>query len=236
MHAAARTLPMAPQVTGAVATDMPPFALPGWHFAIALAWLVAGSAGLFWAAPLLATGQWLTPVTAAVTHTFTLGWLLTSAYGVLYQVGPVALGVHARNWRAGFVTLALHTTGAVLLSSAYIGAFEVSGRDLELARSFLILVATTYGILVFWDTCGVAPTQPRSMLRHPWVTLAGLVIGVVGVAAPQLLPDLFKATVLPVELWLIYLAALLPVSWLFRRLVTWRVALTRPVRSLFEGS
>lgn len=115
MHAAARTLPMAPPVTGAVATDMPPFALPGWHFAIALAWLVAGSAGLFWAAPLLATGQWLTPVTAAVTHTFTLGWLLTSAYGVLYQVGPVALGVHARNWRAGFVTLALHTTGAVLL-------------------------------------------------------------------------------------------------------------------------
>jgi hypothetical protein len=74
------------------------------------------------------------------------------------------------------------------------------------------------------------------MLRHPWVTLAGLAIGLVGVAAPQLLPDLFKATVLPVELWLIYLAALLPVAWLFRRLVTWRVALTRPVRSLFEGS
>ncbi len=115
MHAHARALPMAPPVTGALATAMPPFRLPGWHFAIALAWLVAGSTGMLWAAPLLAKGQWLTPITAAVTHAFTLGWLLTSAYGVLYQVGPVALGIHARSWRVAYLTLGLHTAGALLL-------------------------------------------------------------------------------------------------------------------------
>lgn len=115
MHAPARTLSTAPPVTGAQVAGMPPFSLPGWHFGIALAWLVAGGIGMLWAAPALARGQWLTPLIAAVTHTFTLGWLLTSAYGVLYQVGPVALGVHARSWRAGYLTLGLHTTGAVLL-------------------------------------------------------------------------------------------------------------------------
>lgn len=116
MPARARTLPAAPPVTGAVATDMPPFSLPGWHFAMALVWLVAGSGGLVWAAPLLATGQWLTPLTAAVTHAFTLGWLLTSAYGVLYQVSPVALGVRARSWGLGYLTLGLHTAGAILIT------------------------------------------------------------------------------------------------------------------------
>ena len=168
--------------------------------------------------------SWATFVAAAVPTTLI-------AFDV---VRPKPIRLFVRNV-VGYILVA-GTAGAILLSAAYIGAFQASGRDLALARSFLILVATTFGILVFWDTCGVAPTQPHSMRRRPWVTLTGLVVGVVGVAAPQLMPDLFSAAVLPLEYWLVYLAGLIPVTWAFRRLVTERVSLTQPVRSLFDGS
>jgi cation-transporting ATPase E len=167
--------------------------------------------------------SWATFVAAAVPTTLIAFDLIR----------PKPIRLFVRNV-VGYI-LVVGTTGAILLSAAYVGAFEASGQHLALARSFLILVATTYGILVFWDTCGVTPTQPQSMRRRPWVTLAGLAIGAVGVAAPQVLPELFKAHVLPLEYWLVYLAGLLPVAWAFRRLVAGRVALTRPVRSLFEG-
>jgi hypothetical protein len=113
---AARPLSTALPVTGTAPTDaMPPFALPASHFAVALGWLGVGSACLVEAAPALARGAWLTPEAAAVAHCFTIGWLVTSAYGALYQMGPVAMGIEARSVRIGFVTLALHTAGSTLV-------------------------------------------------------------------------------------------------------------------------
>jgi len=67
------------------------------------------------AAPTLARGAWLSPDAAAVAHCFTIGWLVTSAYGALYQLGPVAMGIEARSVRAGFITLVLHTIGTALV-------------------------------------------------------------------------------------------------------------------------
>ena len=113
---AARPLSKALPVTGLAPADaMPPFALPASHFAVALGWLGVGSACLVSVAPTLARGAWLTPEAAAVAHCFTLGWLVTSAYGALYQLGPVAMGIEARSVRAGFATLALHTVGSALV-------------------------------------------------------------------------------------------------------------------------
>src|SRR5678815_3881673 len=113
---AARPLSKALPVTGLAPADaMPPFALPASHFAVALGWLGVGSACLVSVAPTLARGAWLTPEAAAVAHCFTLGWLVTSAYGALYQLGPVAMGIEARSVRAGFATLALHTAGSALV-------------------------------------------------------------------------------------------------------------------------
>ncbi|MCU0620807.1 MAG: hypothetical protein MUC69_04810 [Gemmatimonadales bacterium] len=113
---AARPLATALPVTGMGPSDaMPPFRLPGAHFAVALAWLGIGSACLTLLAPRLARGAWLGPEAAAVAHCFTLGWLVTSAYGTLYQLGPVAMAVEARSVPAGLVTLALHTAGVALV-------------------------------------------------------------------------------------------------------------------------
>jgi hypothetical protein len=113
---AARPLSTALPVTGHAPADaMPPFALPASHFAVALVWLALGSACLVEAAPALARGAWLTPEAAAVAHCFTLGWLVTSAYGALYQLGPVAMGIEARSVRIAFGTLTLHTIGSTLV-------------------------------------------------------------------------------------------------------------------------
>ena len=90
---------------------MPPLALPLEHFAAAAAWLLLGALGLVVVAPELSAGVYLAPHVIAVTHAFTLGWILTSVMGALYQLGPVALGVEARSAAAGHATFWLLTCG-----------------------------------------------------------------------------------------------------------------------------
>jgi hypothetical protein len=79
----------------------PPFRLPGVHFLGAIAWLVAGAAGLVVVAPLLAQGQFLHPHVLAVTHLFTVGVITGSIFGALYQFYPMSLGAGARSVRIG---------------------------------------------------------------------------------------------------------------------------------------
>ncbi len=95
--------------------QVPPFALPGEHFAAALVWLVLGAAGLVAVAPELAQGGFLLPHVIAVTHCFTLGWITTSIFGALYQLFPVTLGVPARSVRVGHATFWVLEAGVVAL-------------------------------------------------------------------------------------------------------------------------
>ena len=66
------------------------------HFTASTIFLLAGSVGLFWIAPLLAAGLFPERQVAAVTHLFTLGWITTTMLGALYQLLPVALGAPVR--------------------------------------------------------------------------------------------------------------------------------------------
>ncbi|HEX6644727.1 MAG TPA: hypothetical protein VF037_08615 [Gemmatimonadales bacterium] len=93
----------------------PPFRLPGVHFLGAVAWLVAGAAGLVVVAPLLAHGQFLHPRVLAVTHLFTLGVITGSIFGALYQFYPMSLGAGARSVRVGVAGGWLLHLGIVLL-------------------------------------------------------------------------------------------------------------------------
>lgn len=97
------------------ATIMPPYRLPAEHFLAALGWLALGALGLVSLAPELATGAYLTPRAAAVTHCFTLGWVTTSIFGALYQIYPVALGVGAHSTRIGHLTFWMLQAGIVCL-------------------------------------------------------------------------------------------------------------------------
>jgi hypothetical protein len=79
----------------------PPFRLPGTHFVGAVCWLVAGGAGLVVIAPDLAAGHFLEPRVLGVTHLYTLGVIVASVFGALYQFYPMALGAGARSVRVG---------------------------------------------------------------------------------------------------------------------------------------
>ena len=82
-------------------TAAPPFRLPGIHFMGAILWLVAGGVGLVVIAPELAAARFLEPRVFAVTHAYTLGVIVASVFGALYQFYPMSLGAGARSVRVG---------------------------------------------------------------------------------------------------------------------------------------
>jgi len=91
--------------------------LAGEHFAVAILYLLAGSAGLVWIAPELAIGAYPSPHVAAVTHLFTLGWLTTTIFGALYQLLPVALGAPVRSVRMGHASFCAFAPGAGIFAA-----------------------------------------------------------------------------------------------------------------------
>ncbi|HEX2167213.1 MAG TPA: hypothetical protein VHG09_08225 [Longimicrobiales bacterium] len=128
-------------IAGMASANAPPFLLPGEHFAAALLFLLAGSAGVFLVSGDLANGAYLSPRVASVTHLFTLGWITTSIMGALYQFLPVALGKPIGSVRLAHLTFLLYVPGLC--------AF-VSG--LVLFRTTLMLVGAAMfgtGILLF---------------------------------------------------------------------------------------
>ena len=202
--AAARPLPLAPPVTGAGAgEDLPPFRVPASHFLVALAWLVAGSVGLVLVAPSLAQGAWLSPGVAATVHAFTLGWLVTSAYGALYQLAPVVLGVRPRTLRLVPVVLLLHTAGTGLLvvglglwRPAYIGAgwmlvalalgawsWNIGSRIIRAPRARLIGGHVTAAYAALWLTLALAGVRIGNALGWWMVAREPLVAAHVQLAA-----------------------------------------------------
>jgi len=93
----------------------PPFRLPGTHFTGAILWLLLGGAGLVAIAPDLAAARFLSPRVLAVTHLYTLGVIVSSIFGALYQFYPMSLGAGARSVRVGVTGAWLLHAGAGLV-------------------------------------------------------------------------------------------------------------------------
>lgn len=100
-------------------TAAPPFRLPGIHFVGAVAWLVAGGIGLVMVAPDLAAVRFLSPRVVAVTHAYTLGVIVASVFGALYQFYPMSLGAGARSVRVGVAGAWLLHAGAATLVAGF---------------------------------------------------------------------------------------------------------------------
>lgn len=201
---AARPLPLAPPVTGTAAgEDLPPFRIPASHFLAALAWLVAGSVGLVLVSPSLARGAWLSPGIAATVHAFTLGWLVTSGYGALYQLSPVVLGVRPRSLTLATPVLVLHTVGTGLLVAGLglwipvciaigwafvaialgVWTWNVGSRIARAPRSRLIAVHVTAAYAALWLTLALAGIRIGNALGWWMVAREPLVAAHVQLAA-----------------------------------------------------
>ena len=159
----------------------PPLRLPASHFAAALAFWVAGAAGLWWIAPDLAVGRFAAPRVAAVTHLFTLGWITTSILGALYQFLPVALGVPIRWRRIAWLTLALHLPGLPLFLWGFVGTHPVlmiggaaafgTGLLLFSLNLSATLVRAPERTLTWWALAGAAASLASTVVLG--VSLAG---------------------------------------------------------------
>lgn len=140
--------------------------LVGEHLAAASAYLLAGAAGVVWIAPALATGLYLDPHVAGVTHLFTLGWLTLTIFGALGQLLPMALGAPIWSVRLGHAAFWLLAPGIALF------AYGVSAGALPAMIPGVLLVAV--GSLLAIGN--VAATLPRGRTRD--VTWAGIAVGV----------------------------------------------------------
>lgn len=118
----------------------PSYPLVATHFGVAFLWFLLGAGALVPRAGSLATGNFLDPRVLALTHVFTLGWLVTVVTGVLYQIVPALLGAATRSNRVAWWSLGAHTAGTCLLVHGL-----WSGWRGGLAAGYLLLFAGVYG-------------------------------------------------------------------------------------------
>lgn len=166
------------------------------HFGAAIAFLLAGSAGLIVIAPDLAAGRFPAPRVAGVTHLFTLGWLSTTMFGALYQLLPVALGSPLRWTRGGWASLLTFVPGSALFAAGVIvGSTPLHHAGIALLTVGILVaafnVAATLrrapGRDVTWWAIALAVTALASTLVLGVVLLHNLHTGFLGGARVRML-------------------------------------------------
>lgn len=155
--------PSAPPMPGGMTPAAGSIRLASEHFAAAVVYLVAGAAGLVWIAPELASGTYLSPHVAGVTHLFTLGFITMTIFGALYQLLPVALGAPIRWTRVGHASFWTFAPGVGLFAAG------VAWSALMIQHAGIALVAV--GVLL--AVANIAATLPRARTRDvTWSAVA----------------------------------------------------------------
>lgn len=95
--------------------------------------------------------------------------------------------------------------GGVAMSMLYGIVFFTGGRNLNLARSAVMMFIAFYGLTVFWNIHGVTMFEPRTIARYPRIFLLGLALLVFTVGVPYLVPQIIEYSALTPRLWLILL-------------------------------
>ena len=159
------------------------------HFAVAILFLIAGTVALVWISPLLATGLFLSPHVAGVTHLFTLGWLTTTIFGALYQLLPVALGTPIRWRRMGYASFAAFAPGVALFSAGvamnhnvlhHVGIALVSTGVVLATVNFAVSLSKASGRDITWYAVATAIAALSSTLILGIVLLHNLHTGFLG--------------------------------------------------------
>ncbi len=157
----------------------PPLSVPLRFFLTAPLFAVAAGLVLLWQGPEALASRW-SPVTLAVTHLLTLGFLAMCMIGALMQILPVVAGIdipHSRTTAAA--AHALLASGALSLSSGFLMSSPL------LIKMALPLLALAFAWLFFAGLRGVwrAP-DGKDMLAAIRLALAALAaVVILGLAA-----------------------------------------------------
>ena len=167
--------------------------------------------------------SWVTTVTTAIPA------LLVS----LGYIRPVVVADFRRQVIGSVIVTGL--IGALALSAAYAGAFFASDGDAALARTALSLMVLGYGIVVMWDVPGVRPFEPRTFAAHPVEALVGVALAVVGIAVPLLVPDFFRLEPVPPDILAGLVLGIVGVAFVYWRSTFAHPRILEPIRVLIRA-
>jgi cation-transporting ATPase E len=91
--------------------------------------------------------------------------------------------------------------GAITLTLAYTATYLISNRDVLLAQSVMTIMASVYGILIFWDVHGVIPFEPITFKQNSRETVIGVAVAIITLAVPVLFRNVFQIAIVPLPYW-----------------------------------
>lgn len=125
--------------------------------------------------------------------------------------------------------------GAIALTLAYTVTYLVSGRDVLLAQSVMTIMASIYGLLIFWDVHGVVPFEPITFRQNRIEALVGVGVAIVTLSVPLLLPSVFQIAVIPIPYWIGLIVLTVCAAFALWRSTFEQVRLLRPFKTLLEN-
>ena len=92
--------------------------------------------------------------------------------------------------------------GAAMLTLTYTVTYLVSGQDVLLAQSVMTIMASIYGILIFWDVHGVVPFEPITFKQNRREAVVGIGVALITLAVPVIFRDVFQIAIVPLPYWI----------------------------------
>jgi cation-transporting ATPase E len=92
--------------------------------------------------------------------------------------------------------------GGVVLTIGYAAAYFASGRQETTARSVLAILASLYGVMIFWDVHGVVPFEPVTLRHNQRESVLGALLLAAALLIPLFYGWPFRIELLGPEYWL----------------------------------
>ena len=125
--------------------------------------------------------------------------------------------------------------GAVALTVAYTATYLLSGRDVLLAQSVMTVMASIYGIIIFWDVHGVVPFEPVTFRQNRREAIVGVGVAIITLAVPVLLRDVFQIAIIPPAYWAGLAGWTAVVTFILWRSTFEQIKLLSPLKTLMES-
>ena len=124
--------------------------------------------------------------------------------------------------------------GAVTLTLVYAGTYLISGQDVLLAQSVMTIMASIYGILIFWDVHGVVPFEPITFKQNRREAAIGIGVAIVTLAVPVVFRNVFQIAIVPSQYWIAIGVLTVIVDFILWRSTFEQARLLKPLGVLFR--
>jgi len=122
--------------------------------------------------------------------------------------------------------------GAVALTLAYTLTYLASGQNVLLAQSVMTIMASIYGVLIFWDVHGVVLFEPITFRQNAREAAIGVGVAIITLAVPVLFSSFFQIAVLPISYWIGLAALTIVAAFILWRSTLEQTKILKPLRVL----